>query len=260
MKRFFEPVWKTFYSASFYATAPAEGFSRAAFFFLFIIGMCAALYAGKTHAELLPFLKKDAPFYIAQIPAIKITEGHLSTVVPENSVAVKDPCYTIKSKDGSVKAVIDETAEDAPEKFGTVSMYITGTHVVIPEVTPEKGISLAGIKDFTIDQSYLTTWVWRLYHWTGIVIFPFIFIWLFFYRAFEALIVSLVAVGISIARKDKRSYGNCIALSLYAIVPSIVAGILIDIVTGQALLGFYLSLLISSAYVVFASLYGKKSA
>lgn len=261
MKRFFEPVWKTFYSASFYGTAPAEGLSRAVVFFLFIVAMCAALYAGKTHAELIPFLKKDVPFIIAQIPEIRITDGHLSTVAPQGSATVKDPCYTIKSKDGKIIAVIDETAEEAPSNFGSATLYITGTQAVMVKSATEKRVySLAAIKDFSLDQACLDKWVWRVYHWTGLVLFPFILIWLLFYRAFEALIVSIVAVGISVARKDKRSYGNCFALSLYALVPSIIAGVLLDIFTGHAFIGFYLSLLISSAYVVFASLYGKKSA
>ena len=83
-----------------------------------LCALCAALFSVKMHLSAVAVMKEDLPFVLAQLPDIRIADGRLSTEIPALQPAVKDPLYAVRSPGGELLAVIDETADSAPEGLG----------------------------------------------------------------------------------------------------------------------------------------------
>lgn len=249
VKSFLSPLWKTFYSGQFYRESASAGFVRALLFILFLSALFAALFSAKLHLAMVFSLQDELPFVIAQIPDIRIADGRLS-VVQSGAADVKDPLYTIRSSDGSLLAVIDETAETAPEGLGGARVYVTGTDVAIADDEDnERSYSLSRIKDAAFDQRTYRAWAVRAWHFAGFALFPFLFIWFVACRALQVFLLACFAFIFFLAKKEKRSVPFCLSLAAYALVPPVVVGALMDLLTGTGFAGFLVTLLISAAIV-----------
>lgn len=252
LKRFFSPLWRTFCSRGFYHEAPSAGPVRALIFIFFLSALFAALFSAKLHLELFS-LKDELPFVIAQIPDLRISEGRLS-VVQSGVSDVKDPLYTIRSSDGSLLAVIDETAETAPEGLGGARVYVTGTDVTIADDEDnERCYSLSRIKDASFDQQSYRRWSVRAWYFAGLALFPFLFAWFVVCRMLQVFVLACFAFIFFLAKKEKRSVPFCLSLAAYALVPPVVAGALIDLLTGTGFAGFWGTLLISAVIIAAVS-------
>ena len=253
MKRFFSPLWKTFYSKPFYHEASSAGFSRALAFIIFLSAIFAALFAAKLHLSMVFGLKEELPFVIAQLPDIRIADGRVS-VVQSGDSAVKDPLYTIRSSDGSLLAVIDETAETAPEGLGGAKVYVTGTDITIADDEDnERCYSLSRIKDAAFDQRTYRTWAVRAWRFAGVVLFPFLFVWFAGCRLIQVFLLACFAFIFFLSKKEKRSVPFCLSLAAYALVPPVLVGALMDLLTGTGFAGFWETLLISAVIIVIVS-------
>jgi maltodextrin utilization protein YvdJ len=258
MIRFFEPLWKSFYSASFYRSAAKGGIIRSLLFLLLVASICAAVSAVKLHMELIPSMREDLAYLIEQIPAMTIKEGRLSTV-NASSKSVDDPVYVIRRKDGHVMAVIDETAETAPEDLGGARVYISQNEAVIAKSSFEKRVySFSQIHEFSIDQLFLKKWAVRAYYCAGLAAFPFLFVGLTLYRLFQSLLVSLFTLIFYTIRKDRIVYAESFSLSVYALTPPVLVGTAVDLITGHGYIGFLLTLVFACGFIVFVALSSAK--
>lgn len=253
VKRFLSPLWKTFYSRRFYHEASSAGFARALIFIIFLSALFAALFSAKLHLSMVFSLKDELPFVLAQIPDIRIADGRLSVVQSEGQ-AVKDPLYTIRSSDGSLLAVIDETAESAPEGLGGARLYVTGTDITIADDEDnERCYPLSKIKDLSLDQQKYRLWAVRGWRFAGFALFPFLFVWFAGCRLIQVFLLACFASIFFLAKREKRSVPFRLSLAAYALVPPVIAGALIDLLTGTGFAGFWETLLISAVIIAAVS-------
>ena len=253
VKRFLSPLWKTFYCPAFYREAAAGGASRAAVFLLFLCALCAVLFSAKLHMSLIGAMKDELPFVLAQLPEIHIADGRLSTAMSSRS-GVKDPLYAVRLSGGELLAVIDETAESAPEGLGGARLYITGSDVTVSDgAAGERTYSLSRISRLSLNRETLQTWAVRAYYFAGLTMFPFLFFGLAVCRFVQAAMLSLFAYALLHVMKSRRAPVFCFSLAVHSLVPPVIAGTFVDIATGRGYIGFGLTLLFSAVIIVIVS-------
>ena len=253
VRQFLSPVWKSFYSRSFYLQAASAGHLRALFFLFVICIACAAASSVKLHLELSAALKNEVSFLVAQIPDIHISGGRLSTVSPQGASAVKEPLYAIRGKNGELLAVIDETAASAPEGLGGAKIYVTGSEVAVMDSDAMPGVySFSQLHDIVLDRETLMGWALKAYYFAGLVVFPFLLAGVVFYRFVQTALVSLFAYIFFLSIKRSRRFSFCLALAAYSLIPPVIVGTIADLATGVDYVGFFPTLLISAVIIVLA--------
>ncbi len=190
------------------------------------------------------FLAKDLPVYAAKLPNIVIKDGTASfdTASP----------YTMKDENGTAVAIFDASGEITSLENTEAQVLVTDSKIIFKKDKVEnREYSFSSIKDFTLTHEKIYSWAgWGNY--LFILLYIFVIPFAFIYRAFQALIYTLIGLIFQSILKTKYSFQTIYRLSIFALTPAYI----IDKIFGYFDFDFtgwsFACLVLSLSYLYFA--------
>lgn len=162
------------------------------------------------------FAKSEAPAVISQIPAIRIVDGQASADVPQ-------PHFIREPKEDKVIAVIDTTGTITSLDQTEALVLVTRTAGIMRNSKVEtRTFQFAEIKNFTLDQAMLTTWMEAIRRFTVPVLYPLALLGSFSSRIVQTLIYALIGMLLAKWSRTRRPYLSLVRLSVVALTPPII--------------------------------------
>ena len=242
---FYTPIVMAFYSRDIYRDVARSWKGISAGYLLFLTALLTIPLAVSVHMSVNRFIVGEGRAIIDQIPRLTISGGVLST--PEQR-----PYYIREPERSRVIAVIDTTTMEAPA-YPDVPVVVTRRLVRIRKSAVEtRTYSFSSIDHFVLTRERLNRWLSRVGAVIGFVLYPFTVIGVFLYRLVQALVLSLVALLASRLCGARLPYGALYRLTVVAMTPAIVIGMVHQLSGMKTPLWGLWALLIAVGYVVFA--------
>jgi hypothetical protein len=251
-KRFnyFDALWQSFFSRSLYIDV-AKNWHGVGFLYLLLIVIISWVPdLAKMQIGVQEFRADAAEGFIRQLPAIKITDGVASTEV-ETPYFIKDP------KSGDVVAIIDFTGQYTGLDNTSAKMLLTRKEVITKKSEREtRSYSLAGVKDFTLDQTRVRRWVYIFATWLVVVITPFVIVFTYGFRICQVLIYAALGMAFASSFHVKLTYSTLLRITCVALTPVVIFTTVTDLFpmlrTFPRLLVWPIHLAIALFYIGFA--------
>lgn len=196
--------------------------------------------------NLTTFFNTEAPRFVKQLPTITITDGKASITKPQ-------PYYIKDEKTGKPVAIIDTTGKIKSLKGSPASLLITRTSVIVKMDADEtRTFDLSDIKSLVVDRRAVYDWMDSFQDWSAFIFYPIALVFSFLYHLVEMIFYA--AVGLMFARSLQANlrFRAVVRLAVIAMTPSVVLGVLIAVAGLSVPYWWYVSLVISVAYVYFA--------
>jgi hypothetical protein len=207
----------------------------------------------KIHFGIANFVAYELPPAIEKFPVVEIHDGVASFDKPSPYI-MKD------EKTGEVEAIFDDSGEYTSLENTTAQLLVTESKVLIRKSgNRTEEYSLAQIKDFSLTREKMLHWA-SYAKYVSILMYLIIIPCMFLYRAFLALIYSLIGLIFQAILETKFSFQTIYRLAILAFTPAFV----IDKLLGYFDLDFpglgLLCAAISLTYLFFALKWNKEDA
>ncbi|HEV7746003.1 MAG TPA: DUF1189 domain-containing protein [Pyrinomonadaceae bacterium] len=248
MKRYsiFHPLVLSFFSKSLYRDVGKNWRGTGLLYLLLVILLLWIPATIKGHRDFGRFVDDDAKGITEQIPAVRITNGQVSTdaSMPHS---IKDP------KTGATLAIIDTVDTSVEAKNPSVPLILTKTKLVMRKNASETQIfDLSGVQNFYVDRARVEGWLATARTWFFPVFYPVAVFFSFIFRGIQILIYALIGLGFAAMLHAKLDYKTLMRLSAIAITPVMILNLLFELVPfhlpGWTLLGIIIGL----GYLFFA--------
>jgi hypothetical protein len=211
----FHPLLFSFFSRSLYRDV-ARNWKGLGFLYLLLLLALAWIPATLTlHRSVGAVVNAFGPMVLEQVPPITITDGEVSTPVPQPHV-IQFPGT------GKPLIIIDTTGQITSLDSQEASVLVTKRQVAVRQNERETRIyDLSAVKSFTLDRQKLEAWGRVLRKWMAIALYPFLLVGSFVYRIAQVLIYG--AIGRIFARIEKADleYSDLVRLASVSITPAV---------------------------------------
>ncbi len=205
--------FRSFYSPEFYREVGARWRGRAFVQLGLVLAVCSALLVAKMFAGWSGFMRTEGRAILAQIPEITITQGKVSTNVPQ-------PHY-IRASDGIV-AIIDTTGQITSLRDTEAPLLLTEDELIVRKNEHQtQTVDLSEIESLYLDQHVAADWARIIGNWAFVVMYPLCFIGSFAYRVVQVLFYSLFGLLLAKALHAPLRYAAILSLTAVAIIPAI---------------------------------------
>ncbi len=200
----------------------------------------------KIQSNLSTFLNTEAPRFVRQFPTITITDGKVSISKPE-------PYYINDEKTGKPVIIIDTTGKiTSLNGLPAVILVTKGAIMVKTDSNEARTLDLSDIKSLVVDRRVIYNWMDNFQEWSSFVFYPVAIFFSFLYHLIEVTFYS--ATGLIFARslRTRLRFRAVVRLAVMAETPSVVLGLFLGVTGFDMPYWWYISLLVTTAYVYFA--------
>lgn len=249
MKKFsiIDPLYMSFYSKDLYRDVAANWSTGMCFLYLLsLLALCWVPGMIRLDTDLSYNVKNNAPKYIAQMPDIVISKG-------EASISEQQP-YTIRDPDNGEPFMIIDTTGTVKSLENSKALVLLAKDRLIVK-TPDDNqqvLNLRDIGDMTITRSVVREALENLVGWFTILLYPFVVIFGFIFRAAQALIIALFGTIITKSLGADLRYRELVKISSIALTPLIIFNALVLYFRIEIPIPFLTDLILIVAYQVFA--------
>lgn len=225
-KRFnyLEAIWQSFFSPALYADVGLRWRGVGFLYLLLIVIISWVPDLAKMEIGAQEFGSSAAEGYLQQLPAINITDGVASASV-DTPYFIKDP------KTGEVDAIIDFTGKYTDLDNTTAKMLLMRKSVIMKQSKDQtKVYSLAGVKNFSLDQEHVRHWIHLFVTWIVVVMAPIVIIFTYAFRIVQALIYAALGMAFASSFRLKLTYGTLVRITCVALTPVIIFTMATDLI------------------------------
>jgi Protein of unknown function (DUF1189) len=235
----------SFHSKELYCDVAKKWKGTGLLYLVFLLAICWAVQIIKVQFGITHFAKQEGTNLVKQIPGITISDGEVST-------GVQTP-YFIKDEKGDVVAIIDLTGQYTSLENTTAKMLLTRNHLLVASSGSEtRDINLKNVRSFHMNQARAQGWLNLVQGWFAIVLYLFGLLFIFIYRAIQALIYALFGMVFARMMKVTLSYLTLLRLAIVAVTPAIILNLLHSVMGLHTPLWGPVCFLIAMGYLVFA--------
>ncbi len=217
MRRFsiFHPLWMAFYDGAIYEDVVRHWRNRTFLYLLLLLALTWIPFTLQIQSEVDNWIDREAPFYIDQMPDLRLADGELSS---SSSTPTR-----LQHRDGTALAVIDPTGQygslddtDAPVLVTRTQIFIRGEGGQVdasplPDGPPET---------LTREDLYLIAdWTRGL---VNTLLFPVLLMLSCAYRILQSLLYAYVASFFTTSSGNPLPYRTLLNLAMIAITPAVV--------------------------------------
>lgn len=235
----------SFYSPGLYRDVARRWSGTGLGYLLLLLGLAWA----PTIVELQIALVRDAqeaPFVLAQIPEIDISQGQVSTTV-------QTP-YLIRRENGVPLAIIDLTGQYTSLDNTPAQILLTKDRLLERNARSgtKESIDLRDVRQFHLDRAKAARWFAIAERWLALLAYPTLLFFSFLYRAVEALVYALLGMAFAKLMGLALDYRALLRLAIVAVTPAIVLGTLRALGIFRAPAWSLISFLLAMTYLLFA--------
>src|SRR5258708_3738454 len=190
MKRYsyFHALVLSFFSKAFYRDVAQHWRGTGLAYMAVILALLWIPTIIKMQVGISQFVDHDSQAITKQIPAVTISHGKVSTDVP-TPYSIKDP------QSGDPIIVIDTTSDT--EKLDSLppqGVLLTRSKITTRNDRETRSFDLSGVESFYVDRARVEGWLAKLKLFFVPVMYPFLLICSFIFRAVQMLIYALVGL------------------------------------------------------------------
>ena len=218
-----DALWQSFFSRSLYLDV-ARHWRGLGFLYLLLIVVLGWLPdLAKLQMGVQTLHGESAESFIRQIPVIDIRDG-TATANVETPYFIKNP------KNGKVLAIIDFSGQYTTLDNTSAVVLLTRHEVVTRRSGREvRAYSLAGVKQFTIDQVRLRHWLHLIVTWFVVLITPFVVAFAFAFHICQALFYAGLGMAFANGYHVKLGFNSLLRIACVALTPVIMLSALTDL-------------------------------
>jgi hypothetical protein len=186
------------------------------FVYLFLL-LCVSSLATLRAIErgIAEFVATSAETFIQQIPEIQITDGEVSTDVPE-------PHYINDPETGDVIVIIDTTGQITSLEETDAFLLLTRTQVFAKKSDHETRVhDLSEVDGISLDRVMIRHWLEVGAAWAPLVIYPFLVIGAFLWRVIQILFYGVLGLGVKAVLRSELEYPALVSIAIMAITPAV---------------------------------------
>lgn len=197
------------------------------------------------HLGLSRFIEDKAPVFIEQVPEITITDGQASIEEPQ-------PYYITAGDANDVLMVIDTTGQINSPDDANAFVLLTKTKLIHRKSDVElQTFDLAQVKEFTLNQTKITSWLNVLAKIFAPVSYVFALIGSCVFRIIQALIYAAIGMLFVSWCKARLTYDALLRLAVVAVTPCIIVKTILSIADIRIPYAPLLYLIAALAYLFF---------
>jgi hypothetical protein len=235
----------SFHSKELYRDVARKWKGTGLLYLVLLLAICWAVQIIKVQFGITHFARQEGTNLVKQVPGIMISDGEVST-------DVQTP-YFIKDEKGDVVAIIDMTGQYTSLENTTARMLLTRNHLLVASSGSEtRDINLKNVRSFHMDQARAQGWLNLVQGWLAIVLYLFGLVFIFIYRAIQALIYALFGMVFARMMKVTLDYLTLLRLAIVAVTPAIIVNMLHSVLGLRTPLWGIICFLIAMGYLVFA--------
>ena len=197
-------------------------------------------YVGLSH-----FVKEEAPKLVAQVPAITISHGKVSTDADE-------PCHIRDPETGKVIAIIDTTGQVTSLDETDALALLTQDRLLIKKEHETTVYDLSTVESFSVDGPTIDVWLGRIVVWGPIVAFPFLLLGSYVYRIVQAFIYAVIGLLVKAIAGASLGYPAILSMAMVAVTPAVALKTFMGIVGVDLPFAWLLYFAVAMGYLYFA--------
>jgi Protein of unknown function (DUF1189) len=207
------PYTLAFFSPAFYADVAAHWRRLAFAHLLLVLLLSTAVYMQQFHTLISAFMAEEAPPIIAQIPQIRIQNGHVQ-------VDGDEPYYIYQTNSEKVFAVIDTTGKILSLKQTDAVLLLTGTRLAARlSAGDSRVLDLSPIESLQINQAVVSQWLRDAQRWLPFILFPLTLGFSFIFRSVQALLYGGIGMGLASMHRFPLPFGAAVSIAIMAMTP-----------------------------------------
>lgn len=243
---FFHAPVMSFFSSFFYRDVGRYWRGTGLLYMFVILAVLWIPTIIKMQVGLNRFVDTDSKKMTAQIPAITISHGKVSTDVPT-------PYYIRDPDSGTPLAIIDTTSEyrTLDEKPANV-VLLTDSKLIMRNERETKTYDLSKVESFYLDRARVEGWLAVLKTWFLPVGYPVALLFSFVFRTIQVLIYALLGLAFASMLQVKLEYKTLMRLAAAAITPVLVLDLILEFLPLRIPLWSVLGVGVGLAYLFFA--------
>jgi hypothetical protein len=200
----------------------------------------------KMQTGLAHFVDQDTKKFTAQVPAITISHGKVST-------DVTTPYFIKNPDDGTDFMIIDTTGEYRNLDNTSATALLTKSQVMMRKGKAETRVyELASVESFFVDRARVENWLLTGKHWFIPIGYPLFVVFSFVFRAIQVLIYALIGLLFARMWQVNLDYKALMRLAAICITPVMVLNLILEFVPLHIPLWSWLGIGIALGYLLFA--------
>lgn len=216
---YFEAFYLSFYSAPFYLDVGRHWKGTGFLYLLLLLALVWIPEMAGIHTSISEAIDTHGQAFAAQVPAITISDGEVSTDV-ETPYFIRDP------ETDKVWAIIDLTGEYTSLEGAEAQVLLTRNEVLVRQdrgsVQETRSHDLSQVESFTLSGEDIGRWLEVAKSWLVILFYPFAVGFSFIYRIVQAFIYALIGLLIARSLKVNLTYETLLRLTVLALTPVII--------------------------------------
>lgn len=241
-----DPFYLSFFSKSLYQDVARNWKGLCLTYLLALLALSVIPGVMKVQENLTNFINTEAPGFVKQVPTITITNGKASISKPQ-------PYYIRDEKTKKPVMIIDTTGKITSLKDSPAVVLLTKTAVIVKADNKEaRTFDLTDVKSLVVNRRVLYNWMDSFQGWSAFVFYPLALVFSFIYHMIGIVFYAVVGLIFARSLQVRLPFRAIVRLAVIAVTPSVIFGILLDIAGIGVPSWWYISLLISTAYVYFA--------
>ena len=243
---FFKKIFHSFYNKNVYTyCAKMETDKIGLLYLLLMIAIFWIPLMTKVHVGISTFVETELPQVVQKFPVVEIHDGVASFDKPSPYI-MKD------EKTGEDVAIFDDSGEYTSLENTTAKVLVTDRKVIVRKNAFEnQEYTLAQIKDFTLTHEKILSWASKAKY-ISILMYLIIIPCIFLYRAFQALIYSLIGLIFQAILETKFSFQTIYRLAILSITPAFIVDKILACFDLEFTGWTFLCMVISLTYLFFA--------
>ncbi len=221
---FHHAFFMPFFSRAFYRDVGLHWKGVGYLFLLVLLLVCWLPTAIRTHVMLGRFVNQELPPVVAKIPDIEIKKGVLTA-------DCEQPYEISVEEDGKQApfAVIDTTGEYTSLEGTEYLMLVTASKVFVNDGRKTEIHDLSQMQSFKLNRDVINLWAGRLRTWTAPGLYLVGVVGSLIYRIGASLVFAAIGLLIAGSFRVRLTYESLIRLSVMAMAPVIIAGMIHDL-------------------------------
>lgn len=240
------PLYLSFYSGSLYQDVARNWKGLCLTYLLALLALSVIPGVMEVRADLTTYFNTEAPRLVRQVPTITITDGKVSINKPQ-------PYYIEDQKTGKPVMIIDTTGKITSLKESPAVILLTKTSMLVKtDKTETRTFDLSDIKNLVVDRRVIYDWMDTFQDWFVFIFYPLALAFSFLLHVVEVIFYALVGLIFARSMRATLRFRAVVRLAVVALTPSVIAGMLLSVAGINVQYWWYISMMISTAYVYFA--------
>ena len=215
---------ESFHSGRFYLDVANHWRGTSFVYLLLVLALCWIPFLVGVYGNWSRFSSTEAEDLLAQIPAVTIAGGVVSTDVPQ-------PHSITDGKTGTVLAIIDTTGEIQSLDEVDAKMLLTRTQFIVRKGEREtRTYDLTSIENFTLDRDRVRGWLAIAAAWGPPVVYVFMVLFSYVYRVLQALLFALIGLAFRPSPGLPLGYPRVLSMALVAETPAVIVKTVLDLI------------------------------